>query len=79
MFGEPPKSTYEEALKYFLAAEQVEPKFYSQNLLMLGKTYVKLNDKELARQYLTMASEYHALNDEDIAAKQEASKLLNKL
>ncbi|KOC62080.1 Regulator of microtubule dynamics protein 1 [Habropoda laboriosa] len=76
IFGEPPVSSYEEALKYFENAEEIDPNFYSQNLLMLGKTYLKLNQKELALKYLKLTAEYSARNKDDHDAKQEAQKLL---
>ena len=79
VFGEPPTSTFEEALQFFERAEQAEPNFYNQNLLYLGKTYLKLNRKEDARKVLKKASEYLAKNDDDIKAKQEAAKLLSSL
>ncbi|XP_001606351.1 regulator of microtubule dynamics protein 1 [Nasonia vitripennis] len=79
IFGEPPTSSFEEALHYFEQAERVDPNFYGHNLLMLGKTYLKLNKKEDALKYLKMASEYPAKNDDDHEAKQEALKILNSL
>lgn len=79
LFGEPPKSSFEEALMYFEAAENIDPNFYSYNLLMLGKTYLKLQKKEDAIKYLKMTSEFLARNDEDHNAKQEAQKLLNSM
>ncbi|XP_076226055.1 regulator of microtubule dynamics protein 1 isoform X2 [Nomia melanderi] len=79
VFGEPPTSSFEEALKYFQSAEEADPHFYSYNLLMLGKTYLKLNQKEEALKYLKMAAEYPAKNDDDHLAKQEAQKLLKEM
>ena len=32
-----------------------DPNFYSTNLLMLGKTYLRMNKKELAAKYLKKA------------------------
>ncbi|XP_076289087.1 regulator of microtubule dynamics protein 1 isoform X1 [Lasioglossum baleicum] len=79
IFGEPPTSSFEEALKYFQNAEEVEPNFYSHNLLMLGKSYLKLNQKDEALKYLKMAAEYPAKTDDDHLATQEAQKLLKNL
>ncbi|CAK9807837.1 Regulator of microtubule dynamics protein 1 [Anthophora plagiata] len=76
IFGAPPVSTFDEALKYFENAEEIDPNFYSHNLLMLGKTYLKLNQKELALKYLKQTAEYPARNEDDRNAKQEAQKLL---
>ncbi|XP_076165250.1 regulator of microtubule dynamics protein 1 isoform X2 [Ptiloglossa arizonensis] len=76
IFGEPPTSSFKEALTYFENAEKVDPYFYSYNLLMLGKVYLKLNQKDQALKYLKMAAEYPVKNDDDHNAKQEAQQLL---
>lgn len=46
----------------------VDPNFYSKNLLMLGKTYMGMKDKEKALLYLTKAKEYpaHTLEDKEV-------------
>ncbi|KOX67945.1 Regulator of microtubule dynamics protein 1, partial [Melipona quadrifasciata] len=51
IFAAPPSSSFEEAPKYFETAESIDPNFYSQNLLMLGKTYLKLNQEDQAFKY----------------------------
>lgn len=79
IFGEPPTSSFEEALQFFEQAEKVDPNFYSHNLLMLGKTYLKLDQKSEAIKYLKMTSDYQAKNDDDQEAKQEASTILNHI
>lgn len=79
LFATPPVSSYQEALQYFLQAEEVEPNFYSMNLLLIGKTYMRLKDKEKAVYYLTKARDYPAGSAEDAEAKQEAAKLLQSL
>ncbi|XP_049638103.1 regulator of microtubule dynamics protein 1 [Suncus etruscus] len=76
LFGTPPTSTYEEALSYFQKAEQVDPNFYSKNLLLLGKTYLKLNNKKLAAFWLMKAKDYPAHTEEDKKIQTEASQLL---
>ncbi|KAM9487685.1 regulator of microtubule dynamics protein 1 isoform 2-T2 [Clarias gariepinus] len=68
-----------EALDFFLKAEKVDPNFYSQNLLMLGKTYMMLNDKEKALLWLKKARDYAAITEEDKQAHKEALDLLKKL
>lgn len=76
VFGEPPTSSYEEALVYFEKAEEADPNFYSQNLLMLAKTYLKLGKREDALKYLKMTAEYPTTNHEDVQAKKEAQEML---
>lgn len=79
IFATPPVATYEEALEFFLRAEEVDPNFYSKNLLMLGKTYMGLKDKEKAQIWLTKAKEYPPLTHEDKEVHKEAVELLKKL
>ncbi|TKC39450.1 hypothetical protein EI555_018678, partial [Monodon monoceros] len=78
LFETPPSSTYEEALGYFHRAEQVDPNFYSKNLLLLGKTYLKLHNKELAAFWLTNAKDYPAHTEEDKQIQTEAAQLLTE-
>ncbi|XP_068437390.1 regulator of microtubule dynamics protein 1 [Clinocottus analis] len=79
IFSSPPESTYEEALKFFLKAEEVDPNFYSKNLLMVAKTYMGMKDKEKALLFLTKAKEYPAHTLEDKEVHREAVDLLKKL
>lgn len=79
LFATLPESTYEEALDYFLKAETIEPRFYSLNLLMLGKTYLKLNKTDQAKYYLTLAASYPAKSNDDHRANKEATDLLKKM
>ncbi|XP_030204395.1 regulator of microtubule dynamics protein 1 isoform X2 [Gadus morhua] len=79
IFGTPPTSSYEEALEFFLKAEEVKPGFYSKNLLMLGKTYLALKDKENAHLWLTKARDYRPITTEDKEVHQEAVQLLKRL
>ncbi|XP_036997298.1 regulator of microtubule dynamics protein 1 isoform X4 [Artibeus jamaicensis] len=76
LFAAPPSSTYEEALGYFQRAEQVDPNFYSKNLLLLGKTYLKLQNKKLAAFWLLKAKDYPAHTQEDKQIQAEAAQLL---
>ncbi|XP_002759091.1 regulator of microtubule dynamics protein 1 isoform X1 [Callithrix jacchus] len=76
LFASPPSSTYEEALVYFHRAEQVDPNFYSKNLFLLGKTYLKLHNKKLAALWLTKARDYPAHTEEDKQIQTEAAQLL---
>ncbi|XP_026148583.1 regulator of microtubule dynamics protein 1 [Mastacembelus armatus] len=79
IFSSPPVSTYEEALEFFLKAEEVDPNFYSKNLLMLGKTYLAMKDEQKALLWLTKAKEYPAHTLEDKEVHKEVVELLKKL
>lgn len=79
LFASPPTATYEEALDHFLAAEKVEPNFYSKNTLMIGKIYTRLNDKEKAKFWLEKAKNMPVANPSDQEAHDEAVTLLKQL
>ncbi|NWJ09859.1 RMD1 protein, partial [Crypturellus undulatus] len=79
LFATPPTSTYKEALRYFHMAEEADPNFYSKNLLYLGKTYLKLNNKKMALLWLSKAKEYPAHTEEDKQVQKEALELLNSI
>jgi len=79
LFASPPTSTYEEALQYLLKAEEIEPNFYSDNLLMIGRTYLCLNDKENAKIYLTKAKDYPVMSPKDAEVKIAAEIYLKGL
>ncbi|CAK1601928.1 unnamed protein product [Parnassius mnemosyne] len=79
LFYSLPKSSYEDALEYFLKAESVQPRFYSINLLRLGSCYLKLNKEDQAKYYLQLAASYPAKSNEDHQANKEATELLKKL
>lgn len=57
----------------------VDPNFYSKNLLLLGKTYLKLNNKKLAAFWLVKAKGYPAHTEEDKQIQTEAAQLLTGL
>ncbi|XP_066275373.1 regulator of microtubule dynamics protein 1-like [Branchiostoma lanceolatum] len=79
IFATPPTSTYDEALGYFLQAESVDPGFYSMNLLMLGKTYIRLGNTSAAILWLEKVHSCPSKSKEDSQAKQEAEQLLKTL
>nr|XP_039265004.1 regulator of microtubule dynamics protein 1-like [Styela clava] len=79
LFGTPPTSTFEEAIKMFELAEKTEPNFYSVNLVELGRCYMMIGDNRHALLYLDKASKYPATNDEDRQAVERAKKLLEEL
>ncbi|XP_044860437.1 regulator of microtubule dynamics protein 1 isoform X3 [Mauremys mutica] len=68
-----------QALSYFHKAEEADPNFYSKNLLLLGKTYLKLNNKKMALLWLTKTRDYPAHTEEDKQVQKEAVELLNSI
>ncbi|CAG4965071.1 unnamed protein product [Colias eurytheme] len=79
LFAALPHSTYEDALEYFLKAEEAQPRFYSINLLRLGSCYLKLKKEDQAKYYLKLAASYPAKSNDDHHANKEATELLKKI
>nr|XP_045606970.1 regulator of microtubule dynamics protein 1-like [Procambarus clarkii]XP_045606971.1 regulator of microtubule dynamics protein 1-like [Procambarus clarkii]XP_045606972.1 regulator of microtubule dynamics protein 1-like [Procambarus clarkii]XP_045606973.1 regulator of microtubule dynamics protein 1-like [Procambarus clarkii]XP_045606974.1 regulator of microtubule dynamics protein 1-like [Procambarus clarkii] len=79
VFATPPEGTYEEALKYFLHAEQVAPSFYSKNLLMIGKCYQMLGQNAEAKEYILRTTNYPIKTEDDKEAVAEAVTILRGL
>ena len=80
IFDDPPKATYEDALQYFEKAEQLESNFFSMNLLMMGKCYNALSQKDKAIEYLKRARDFEPkVLADDKEAHDEAKQLLSKL
>lgn len=74
-----PVSTYEEALGYFRAAEEVSPHFYSLNLLFIAKCYIQLRNEVKADEYLERVVNFAPIRSkEDENAVKEAQRLLRE-
>lgn len=52
----------------------MDPDFYSTNLLMLGKTYLALKDKDKALFWLAKARDYPGRTHEDKEVQQQQQK-----
>lgn len=82
IFATLPDADLEEALKMFRKAEQIDPGFYSRNLLLMAKTLLTLDrDKEIAKEsLLTLLHRYkHSDKWDDVEAVTEAKSLLAKM
>ncbi|XP_055316040.1 regulator of microtubule dynamics protein 1-like isoform X2 [Sitodiplosis mosellana] len=79
IFATPPTGTYEEALDYFLKAEEKKANFYSMNLLFIGKCYYNMKNNEKAKEFITRAANVQVVNEDDKKCKEEATALLKKL
>lgn len=55
---------------FFFAWKSVDPDFYSKNLLMLGKTYLAMKDKDKALMWLAKAKAYPGRTHEDKEVQQ---------
>ncbi|KAI6182019.1 Regulator of microtubule dynamics protein 1 [Aphelenchoides fujianensis] len=71
IYGTPPSSTHEEALRHFERAETVQPQFCSTNNFYLGRTYEALGRKDDAiKQYkAAFLAPMISVDDRDIHTK----------
>ncbi|XP_064466673.1 regulator of microtubule dynamics protein 1-like isoform X2 [Ornithodoros turicata] len=80
LVAELPMSTYEEALKNFMKAEELQPNFYSRNTLMIGKVLLEMNKRAEGVQYLRKARDYQPkVTVDDELVSEEAKKLLENV
>ncbi|XP_037090201.1 regulator of microtubule dynamics protein 1-like [Pollicipes pollicipes] len=92
VYGEPPRATFQQALDNFLKADQLSDGFRqlsagrglawpikSRNLMMIGKCYQKLKDKENAIKYLKMVRALEAKTADDEESKEEAISMLKQM
>lgn len=78
VFAKPPQTTYQQALDLFLRAEAARPGFYSKNVLLIGKCYVRLQDPAHAIPWLKQARDWPQDINDDRDAHTEALALLKQ-
>jgi len=78
LFATPPESSYDEALKFFLKAGEIEKNF-ARNDLFTGDTYLALGKKDKAKECYQKAANAPAVSESDKAINQEAKSKLAKL
>uniref|UniRef100_A0A914YV82 Regulator of microtubule dynamics protein 1 n=1 Tax=Panagrolaimus superbus TaxID=310955 RepID=A0A914YV82_9BILA len=78
IFGTPPSSTYEEALRHFEHAESLQPGFYKDNSFYLGETYDRLGKKEKALEFYKKAFYAPIISVDDKDAHEKALGRLKK-
>ncbi|GBG26914.1 Regulator of microtubule dynamics protein 1 [Hondaea fermentalgiana] len=79
IFATPPQSSFEEALKYFQRAEQVQPEFWNKNALMIAKTYEKLGDYAKAVEWCEYTTRRLVINPDDEAILKQAREVLARV
>ena len=78
LYGGLPPASNEEAVNLFKRAIEVEPDNVSHHL-ELGKTYLEMKEKDLARQEFETVGRLPAVFFEDAQYKEEAEQLLRRL
>ncbi|MFA4839828.1 MAG: hypothetical protein WC703_10180 [Candidatus Neomarinimicrobiota bacterium] len=78
IYAKPPAASFEEAAKFFQKAHDLKADDI-RHLLWLGKTYIKLDQNDLAKKALNNALKINAESGSDKAMQTEARDLLKKL
>ncbi|XP_044252668.1 regulator of microtubule dynamics protein 1-like [Tribolium madens] len=79
LYGEAPRSSFEEANKYLSRAEDLHPRFYLQNTYLLGKTCLKLGQYYRAKHYFGVVGNLPVHNEYEKHCATDAKKLLKRL
>jgi len=77
LFSEPPSSSFQESLDYFLTAENIGKPF-KENRLCIAKCYIGLKEYTEAATWLQRGASLPVLTPTDKAAQVEISTLLPK-
>jgi len=78
LFKALPETTYDEALSWFLKAEEASPKFMCTNCFMIAKTYSRLHNKEKTLEYLKKTMEFPVQTPDDENSHKEAEEMLKQ-
>ncbi|KAJ0405951.1 hypothetical protein P43SY_005517 [Pythium insidiosum] len=79
LFGTPPTATYDEALTYLLAAEEISPGFWKKNVFLIAQTYHKMKRDAEAREWLRKARAVDVKTSEDEQVEQDIAALMRTL
>ena len=72
-------ASYEKALELLLKAEEMAPLKWNKNIMLIGKTYLRMGDYINATHYLELTLELKVVTDEDGEVLAEAEKLLKEI
>uniref|UniRef100_A0AC34QZK1 Regulator of microtubule dynamics protein 1 n=1 Tax=Panagrolaimus sp. JU765 TaxID=591449 RepID=A0AC34QZK1_9BILA len=78
IFGTPPSSTYEEALRHFERAETIQPGFYKANNFYLGEVYDRMGQKDKAIEHYKKAFHGPIITKDDHDSHEKALNRLKK-
>jgi tetratricopeptide (TPR) repeat protein len=76
--GVPPGGSYDDAIKSFMTAISIEPK-YMNHQYELAETYYEMGKEVEAKLWAKKALEISPSNDDDVKAKKDCEELLKKL
>lgn len=73
-----PSATVDDALRYFLMAERMNPGMFKENLLFIGKCYVEKKEYKTAVHWLQQAAKVPVNGVDDESCQEEVHSLLAK-
>ncbi|XP_059140347.1 regulator of microtubule dynamics protein 1-like [Physella acuta] len=76
LFATPPTAKIEEALQYFLKAEELSPLGSLDNALYLAKTYIAMKNNEKAAEWLRIGSKLPCSPSDEVKSADEIKILL---
>lgn len=79
LFGTPPESSYDEALKFLLQCEDIAPGTWKKNTLLIAQVYQKKKDWAKAKEWTEKALAVPIETEEDSTLQEEATAMLKKL
>ncbi|RLN85778.1 hypothetical protein BBJ28_00017338 [Nothophytophthora sp. Chile5] len=79
LFGTPPESSYDEALRYLMQSEALNPESWKKRTLLIAQVHQKKKNYAAAKDWVAKALAIPVTNEEDGIAQEEAQALLTKL
>ncbi|TMW60077.1 hypothetical protein Poli38472_000119 [Pythium oligandrum] len=79
LFGSPPESSYDEALKYLLKCDELDPGSWKKNSMLITQVYYKQRNWALAKEWAQKTLDVPIKSEEDQTVHEEATALLKKL
>ncbi|RLN57449.1 hypothetical protein BBJ29_005373 [Phytophthora kernoviae] len=79
LFGTPPESSYDEALRFLLQSEELSPDSWKKRSVLIAQVYSKKKDAGTAKDWVGKALAISTVTEEDEIAHEEALALQKKL
>jgi hypothetical protein len=78
LFGSPPESSYDEALKFLLKCDELDPGSWKKNSMLIAQVYYKQRNWAASKEWTEKALAAPIQTEEDQTVHDEATALLKK-